>query len=41
MRSLWERAPPRGECGKAALRGFLISAALCLALLAAILLGLL
>jgi hypothetical protein len=41
MRSLWERAPPRGQCGQAAARGLVIGLALGLALLAAVLSGLL
>ena len=41
MRSLWEPGPRRGDCGKAAVWGFAIGGSLGLALLAAILVGLL
>ena len=41
MKSLWEPAAPRGQCGKAAVRGLVIGGALGLALLAAILVGVL
>jgi hypothetical protein len=40
VKSLWEPAPPRGQCGKAAVRGIVIGVALGLALLAATLVGL-
>ena len=40
MKSLWERAPPRGQCGKAAASGMVIGVALSLALLAVALVGL-
>ena len=40
MRSLWERAPRRGQCDKAAIRGMVIGAAVALALIVAALLGL-
>ena len=35
MRSLWERAPRRGECGKSAIRGILIGVALAVAAITA------
>jgi len=41
MKSLWEPGPRRGDCGKAAARGLVIGGALGLALLAAVLVGLL
>ena len=41
MRSLWERTPPRGQCGQAAARGLVIGLVLGLALLAAVLAGIL
>ena len=41
MKSLWEPAAPRGQCGRAAVRGMAISLALCLAVIAAVVLGLL
>ena len=40
MRSLWERTAPRGQCGKSAVRGMAISLVLCMALIAAVVLGL-
>ena len=40
MRSLWERRPPRGQCGKSAIRGMVIGAALALGAIAAAVLGL-
>ena len=41
MKSLWEPAVPRGQCGGAAITGVATGAALGLAPLAAILVGLL
>ena len=41
MKSLWEPSAPRGQCGKAAVWGLAMGGALGLALLAAILAGLL
>ena len=40
MKSLWERTPPRGECGKSAIRGILIGITFAAAAIAAVLLGL-
>ncbi len=40
MKSLWELAPPRGQCGKAAAIALAASIPLCLALIGAHLLDL-
>ncbi len=41
MKTLWERSARRGQCGKAAALALAISIPVCLALAAAIILGLL
>ncbi len=40
MKSLWERAPKRGECGKAAVRGLAIGVLVAAAAVVASLMGL-